>query len=60
VLDDIFASGTKAQIEVDGTVYTVSEGDRFGGGLRLESINGSCVTVSSGSDSSTMCLNPQK
>jgi hypothetical protein len=60
VLDDIFAGGSKAQIEVDGTVYTVNEGDRFAGNLRLESISGSCVTVSSGSDSSTMCLNPQK
>jgi hypothetical protein len=61
VLVDIFPSGTKAQIEVDGTVYTVDEGDRFAGGdLRLQSVNRSCVTVSSGSDASTMCLNPQK
>jgi hypothetical protein len=60
VLVDIYDSGTKAQIEVDGTVFDVREGHDFDGNLRLSSISGSCATVSSGSESETICLNPQK
>ncbi len=60
VLVDIFGGGTRAQIEVDGTVYTVSEGERFAGNFRLTSISGSCVRVQFGDQSSTICLNPQK
>jgi hypothetical protein len=60
VLIDIYDGGTKAQIEVDGTVHTVREGQDFAGNLHLASINGSCAVVSSGSDSATVCLNPQK
>jgi hypothetical protein len=60
VLDDIFAGGTKAQVEVDGTVYTVSEGDTFDDGFTLESISGSCARFSHGSQTFTLCLNPQK
>ena len=60
VLVDIFDSGTRAQIEVDGTVYTVDEGEDFDGNLRLSSISGSCATVQGSGDSATICLNPQK
>jgi hypothetical protein len=60
VLIDIFDGGTKAQIEVDGTVYTVNEGDRFDDNFRLASISGSCATVQFGDEASTICLNPQK
>jgi hypothetical protein len=60
VLVDIFDSGTKAQIEVDGTVYTVNEGDDFDDNFRLASISGSCVQVQFGDEASTICLNPQK
>jgi hypothetical protein len=60
VLVDIYASGTRAQIEVDGTVYTVRVGDTFDGNFRLASISGSCATVERGSGSATICLNPQK
>jgi hypothetical protein len=60
VLVDIFDGGTKAQIEVDGTVYTVSEGDDFDENFRLASIDGSCASVQLGDEASTVCLNPQK
>jgi hypothetical protein len=56
-LVDIFtADGVqKAQIEVNGTVYTVAVGDDFGDGYTLESISGSCVNVSHGSASAGLC-----
>lgn len=60
VLVDIFDSGTKAQIEVDGTVYTVNEGDDFDDNFRLTSISGSCARVQFGDEASSICLNPQK
>jgi hypothetical protein len=60
VLVDIFDSGTKAQVEVDGTVYMVSEGDDFDDNFRLASISGSCAWVQFGNEASTICLNPQK
>ena len=60
VLLDIFDNGTKAQIEVDGTVYTVSEGSRFADDFRLQSIQGSCATIAHGDGSTTLCVNPQK
>ena len=38
-------AGTRAQFEVDGTVYNVGIGDTFGGGsFELQSINGDCAT----------------
>lgn len=45
VLIDIFSSnGTdQAQVEVDGTVYTVSPGDNFAGDFQLVAINGTCA-----------------
>jgi hypothetical protein len=60
VLVDIFDGGSKAQIEVDGTVYTVNEGDDFDDNFRLASISGSCARVQFGDEASTICLNPQK
>jgi hypothetical protein len=60
VLVDIFDGGSKAQIEVDGTVYTVNEGDAFDDHFRLASIGGSCVRVQFGDEVSVICLNPQK
>jgi hypothetical protein len=60
VLDDIFASGTKAQVEVDGTVYTVSEGQKFDDNFKLVSISGNCARFLYGDQSFTLCLNPQK
>jgi hypothetical protein len=60
VLVDIFDGGSKAQIEVDGTVYTVNEGDSFDDHFRLASIGGSCARVQFGDEVSVICLNPQK
>ena len=60
VLLDIFDNGTKAQIEVDGTVYTVNEGSRFDDNFRLTSIQGSCANIVFGDDSFTLCVNEQK
>jgi hypothetical protein len=60
VLLDVFDAGTKAQIEVDGTVYTVDEGSRFAQNFRLQSIDGSCATIVYGDESFTLCVNAQK
>ena len=56
-LVDIFtADGVqKAQVEVNGSVYTVAVGDTFGDGYSLDSISGSCISVSHGSDSAGLC-----
>ena len=57
VLVDIFtADGVqKAQIEVNGTVYTVAVGDTFGDGYSLDSISGSCVSISQSGTSYSLC-----
>jgi hypothetical protein len=57
VLVDIFTEdGTeKAQVEVDGTVYTVAEGDTFDDGYRLVSIEGTCAEFTHGGSSFTLC-----
>ncbi|HZP89720.1 MAG TPA: hypothetical protein VFC04_01845 [Actinomycetota bacterium] len=60
VLDDIFAGGTKAQVEVDGTVYTVKEGETFDDNFKLVSISGSCARFLFGDQSFTLCLKPEK
>ena len=60
VLLDIFSGGTKAQVEVDGTVYTVSEGETFAGNFRLISISGSCARFVFGDEGFTLCTSPQK
>src|SRR6266498_2683015 len=44
----------KAQVEVDGTVYTVAEGDSFDDGYRLVSINGSCASFTHNATSFTL------
>ena len=45
-LDNIFTVGStqKAQVDVDGTVYTVEAGDSFAGNYQLVSISGTCAT----------------
>ncbi|HEX9122472.1 MAG TPA: hypothetical protein VF984_03815 [Actinomycetota bacterium] len=60
VLLDIFAGGTKAQVEVDGTVYTVSEGQTFADNFELVSISGECARFLFGDQSFSLCTNPQK
>jgi hypothetical protein len=60
VLLDVFDNGTKAQIEVDGTVYTVDEGSRFDDNFRLNSIQGGCANIVYGDESFTLCVNAPK
>jgi hypothetical protein len=60
VLLDIFQSGTMVQVEVDGTVFTVSEGETFDGNFRLVSISGSCARFVFGDEGFTLCTSPQK
>jgi hypothetical protein len=60
VLLDIFQGGTKVQVEVDGTVYTVSVGETFAGKFRLVSISGSCARFVFGDEAFTLCTSPQK
>jgi hypothetical protein len=48
-----------AQIEVDGTVYTVNRGETFADGFTLESTSNSCATLSSGADTFTLCEGEQ-
>jgi hypothetical protein len=57
VLVDIFTEGNeqKAQVEVDGTVYTVAAGDSFDDGFRLVSISGSCADFTHNSSAFTLC-----
>jgi hypothetical protein len=60
VLVDIFSSGTKAQVEVDGTVYTVSEGDTFASTFKLVSISGKCASFLNGDSSFSLCETANK
>jgi hypothetical protein len=62
VLVDIFvADGTdQAQVEVDGTVYTVSPGDDFAGDFSLISISGTCADFTFQSESFTLCETANK
>jgi hypothetical protein len=60
VLLDVFAGGTKAQVEVDGKVYTVSEGQTFADNFKLVSISGECARFLFGDEAFTLCTNPQK
>jgi hypothetical protein len=60
VLLDIFQGGTKVQVEVDGTVFTVSVGETFDGNFRLVSISGSCARFVFGDEGFTLCTSPQK
>jgi hypothetical protein len=64
VLLDVFPRNgvTHAQLEIDGTVYSVAAGQRFGPGRSFElvSASGNCATFLFGSESFTLCLTPQK
>ena len=62
VLDDIFTvSGvSKAQVEVDGVVYTVGLGQTFAGSFNLTSITGSCAGFLFGTQSFSLCETAQK
>jgi hypothetical protein len=63
VLLDTFPSDGEqlAQIEVDGTVYNVGEGDSFAGGdFEVLTISANCASVLFGDDAFTLCVTPEK
>jgi hypothetical protein len=62
VLVDIFVAdgNDQAQVEVDGTVYTVSPGDTFAGDFALVSISGTCADFTFQSQSFTLCETANK
>lgn len=56
-LIDTFTQGgsDKARIEVDGTVYTVAEGETFATNFKLLSIENKCITAFYGDDQFSLC-----
>jgi hypothetical protein len=63
VLLDIFErdGATRAQVEVDGTVFDVGIGDQFAGGrFELRSVAGNCASFLFGDESFTLCITAQK
>jgi len=62
LLDTFIHDGQEtAQVEVDGTVYNVTEGDTFAGGdFELRSISGDCATFLFGDESFTLCATHPK
>ena len=63
LLDTFKVSGTdRAQVEIDGVVYNVAVGERFGPGNRFElrSVSGNCGTFVFGDQSFTLCITPSK
>jgi hypothetical protein len=57
VLSDIVSQsgGRVAKVTVDGTAYTVSEGETFAGDYRAVDIGSSCATFESGTTPFTLC-----
>ena len=56
-LVDVFSADgeQRARVQVDGTVYTVEEGDRFADNFELLSIEGQCASMLFGDDQFTLC-----
>ena len=56
-LIDTFQSNgrARARVQVDGTVYTVGEGDRFADNFELVSISGDCASILFGDDQFSLC-----
>lgn len=52
---DVFPNGRRAQIQVDGTVYTVDEGETFAENFELVRASGQCATMLFGDDEFTLC-----
>ena len=54
---DVYREGgrSRAQVQVDGTVYTVDEGERFADNFQLMSTSGRCATMLYGDDEFTLC-----
>lgn len=54
VLVDVVDSNT-AQVSVDGTSYTVNEGQQFAGNFELVSVSGACANLLFGDQAFTLC-----
>ncbi|HVF52671.1 MAG TPA: hypothetical protein VNC78_03585 [Actinomycetota bacterium] len=56
-LIEVFQDGgeARAQVQVDGTVFTVDEGEVFGDNFQLLSVSGDCATMLFGDDQFTLC-----
>ena len=54
---DVFGQGggRRVQVQVDGTVYTVDEGERFAQNFQLLNTSGDCATMLFGDDEFTLC-----
>ena len=54
---DVYREGgqDRAQIQVDSTVYTVDEGERFAENFQLVAASGQCATMLFGDDEFTLC-----
>jgi hypothetical protein len=56
VLDVFVRDGEElVQVEVDGDVFTVGEGDTFAGNFKVVSIDGRCATFLFGDEQFTLC-----
>lgn len=64
VLLDLFVQNGQdmAQVEINGTVYNVSEGEDFGPGqnYQLMQISGKCASFRFGDDPFTLCVSEEK
>jgi hypothetical protein len=49
------ASGTEAQVDVNGDVHSVAEGDVFAENFKLLSVSGDCASMLFGDDQFTIC-----
>jgi hypothetical protein len=56
-LVDVFSQdgSPRAQVSVDGSVYTVAEGETFADNFQLTSVSGTCATMLFGDDQFTLC-----
>ena len=56
-LIDVFKDGgtQRAQVQVDGTVYTVDEGETFAESFQVLSVSGDCASMLYGDDQFTLC-----
>ncbi|MGH2693882.1 MAG: hypothetical protein ACRDJJ_03605 [Actinomycetota bacterium] len=56
-LVDVFTAGgrQRAQVQVDGTVYTVDEGETFAESFKLMSVSGECASMLFGDDQFSIC-----
>jgi hypothetical protein len=60
VIDVFSARGSRrAQVEVDGTVYKVREGETFADNFKLISASGECANMLFGDDQFTLCEGEQ-